>query len=161
MDVCNKTNVHPLDYFGVTVHTEANPYPTARLFDKQFGRPIITIEQRTSTVPYLHLIQERTFATVGYKFSMNIPGVNKKNDNRMKFFLGDGSLVQKQSDMQTYIFTDIHSEEELFQFSTLYDVDYSKIDLIDKVQKELNKLDTNNDYIISGSVSALELIFKE
>lgn len=144
----------------VMVMYDLIPIARAIIFNGQYGEQLLTIQQTPSPVPALHIAHERTPTVERYRFIMNFPVHDKKTDDSIKCYLSKKSGV-KQSEMESYDIQNIFSEEEMFQFSTLYDIDYNNLLLLNRVQKQLNKLNLKNDYIVSGYIKGLEHFFKE
>lgn len=136
---------------------------TVRVYNNQHGQPICTIIKTATTRPYLSMIHESNGAVEKYSFNMRFNTGSKRTDNGMKYFLFDKgvTLALKQSDAETHFIPDIHAEDSMFQFSTLFDADHDNMVLLDKAHKKLSSMELNNDYIFTGAVNALKHFFKE
>lgn len=149
---------------GFTLHYEQEPRgDTVRLYNNQHGRPICTIIKSATKRPYVSMIHESNGVVEKYSFSMGFNTESKRTDNGMKYFLFDKgeTLVLKQSDAEAFYIPDIHAEDAMFQFSTVYSADHSLMVLLDKVHKQMSSMELNHNYIFTGAVNALKHFFKE
>lgn len=149
---------------GFSVHYEDEPRgETVRVYNIQFGRPICTIIKSATKRPYVSMIHESNGVVEKYSFSMGFNTESKRTDNGMKYFLFDKGekLVLKQSDAEAFYIPDIHAEDAMFQFSTVYSADQSLMVLLDKVHKQMTANELNHNYIFTGAVNALKHFFKE
>lgn len=149
---------------GFSLHYEQEQRGnTVRVYNHQHGRPICTIIKTATKRPYLNMIHESNGIIEKYSFSMGFNTESKRTDNGLKYCLFDKgeTLVLKQSDAETHFISDIHAEDSMFQFSTVFNADHHKMVLLDNVHKQLSNMELNNNYIFTGNVNALEHFFKE
>lgn len=149
---------------GFSVHYEYEERgETVRVYNNQHGRPICTIIKTATKRPYLNMIHESNGIIEKYSFSMGFNTESKRTDNGMKYCLFDKgeTLVLKQNDAETHFIPDIHAEDAMFQFSTVYNADHDNMVLLDKVHKQLSSMELNHNYIFTGAVNALKHFFKE
>lgn len=147
-------------YSGFTLYYEHEQRgETVRVYNNQYGRPICTIIKTATNRPYLNMIHESNGVVEKYSFSMGFNTESKRTDNSLKYYLFDKgeTLVLKQSDAETHFIPDIHAEDSMFQFSTLYNADHDNMVLLDKAHKQLSAMELNNNYIFTGAVNALKL----
>lgn len=147
---------------GFTLRRNFEPRgETVRIYE-QYGHPVCTIIRTETPYPYLSLVHESNSVTERYAFSMGFNTWIKRTDNSLKYHLFEHTnRVLTQPGIEAYTINDIYAEDSMFQFSTVYNADHRKMVLLDRVHKQLSEMEMNNNYIISGSVDALEIFFKE
>lgn len=132
---------------------------TARIFREGAMSPVMLIQQKKSHNKYLNIIRETQFGKIYHRFSMNFsPNFSTEPDNSMTVLEHKGRFLAYKNIETLYTFNDVHAEEELFQFSTLYDDDIDLFHTVNKLQHEIEALNLKKEYTIIGSVHSLDCL---